>query len=232
MAKAIKLSDLSEEDLKKLKEQALAEQEEQKNNIRKQRKEYKNLVNETIPVLFKELVSIAEKLSSVKKKVYDDLEALVQLKAVAYDREGKDDQYTHSFTTDDGLTIIIGHRLNDGWDDTVETGIKKVHEYLDGLGTDQKSKRLVTTILQLLSKDSKGTLKASRVLQLKKLADDIGDAVFIDAITIIQDAYRPVKSKAFVTARYSNAAGDKIEVPLDISTAGEDFKYEPINPEV
>lgn len=225
MAKQISIKDLSPEQLADLKAQALADEQERVQNVKKQRQQYKGLVNDNIPGLFKKLIDASMMLANTKKTIYDELKTLTEMKCEVYDRE--DDQSSHSFTSDDGLTIIIGHRINDGWDDTAAIGIKKVHDYLDTLGTDHKSKQLVKTILQLLSQDSKGTLKASRVLQLKKLADDIGDKEFIDAITIIQDAYRPVKTKEFVTARYTNQKGEKVEVPLDISSADSDFKFEP-----
>lgn len=224
MSKQIRLSDLSPEAIEELKQQALAEEKDKANKVKEERKAYKSLVDETLPELFKKLVSAAELLGRVKQEVFTGVQTLVKMKSDVYERE--DEQHSHSFTTGDGLTIIIGHRMNDGWDDTVNVGVQKVHDFLDTLGTDKKSKDLVKAILQLLSKDSKGTLKASRVLQLKKIADDMGDAKFIDAITIIQDAYRPTKSKEFVTARYTGADGVKLDLPLDITSVDMDFKYE------
>lgn len=216
MSTKISLDQLTPEALEALQEQVRLRDQEEEKRIRAERKRYKELVNETVPPLVLALKEASNMLATVKKKVYDELSTLVVLKGEAYGRE--DDQTSHSFTTDDGLTIIIGHRVNDGWDDTVNTGIQKVHDYLETLGTDKKSKDLVKAITQLLSKDSKGTLKASRVLQLQKIALEMGDLLFIDAIQIIQDAYRPVKSKEFVTCRYTGPKGEKIEVPLDISS--------------
>lgn len=220
--KKVTLDQLSEEEKDALLKELQAEQEKQQNKIKEDRKAYKNLVNEIVPGLFAELVIVSASLSEVKTKVYQSLKTLVQMKGDLY---GKDtDQFSHSFTTEDGLTLIIGRRYNDGWDDTVTAGIKKVHDFLEGLGKDDNSKALVKTILQLLSKDKTGNLKASRVLQLKKLAEEVKNPDFTDAINIIQDAYRPVKTKEFVTVRYKDNNGVSVDLPLDISSADFDFK--------
>lgn len=221
--KQISLQSLSEEDRKALLEEALEAEKKKQDGIKQQRKDYKNLVNETVPDLFAELVATAEHLGEVKKKVYDTLRTLVDMKSEVYGRDTE--QFSHSFTTDGGVTLIIGNRQNDNWDDTVNVGIKKVHDFLESLGKDDNSKKLVKTILQLLAKDKTGNLKASRVLQLKKLSEDINDPEFTDAINIIQDAYKPVKTKEFVTCRYTKNDGDKADLPLDISAVDFGFKF-------
>lgn len=212
----VKLADLSTAQKAALKKQLEKEMKAESDQIKKQRKDYKDQVNKKIPSLFSVLQKCSTDLAKAKKKVYAELSSLVTKKSEVYDRE--QDQTSHSFTTDDGITISIGYRQNDGWDDTVEVGIQKVTDYIQGLGKDENSKKLVKTILQLLAKDKSGTLKASRVLQLKKLADDIGDPKLKDAIQIIQDAYRPVRTKQFVTCRYKDANnGENKELHLNIS---------------
>lgn len=213
----VTLDQLTPEQIQKLQDDLREKDQAEQKRIREERKRYKTLVNEIVPPLVEGLKKLSATMAAQKKHVYDELSTLIVLKGEAYGRE--DDQSSHSFTTDDGMTIIIGHRLNDGWDDTVHTGIQKVNDFLGTLGTDKKTRDLVQAITRLLSKDSKGTLKASRVLQLKKIAEDMGDPGFIDAINIIQEAYRPVKSREFVTCRYTDAQGVKVEVPLDISSA-------------
>jgi hypothetical protein len=220
MSAKVKLGDLTPQQRAVLKNELKKELQEKESQVKELRKGYKDQVNKTIPELFQKLKKSSELLATVKEQVYNNLQALVQMKSDVYDRE--QDQGSHSFTTDDGTTIIIGNRSIDGWDDTVDVGIQKVTDYIQSLGKDANSKRLVKTVLQLLSKDKTGNLKASRVLQLKKLAEDIADAAFIDAIQIIQDAYRPNKTKQFVTCRYKDEVGKVIELPLSITDV--DFK--------
>ncbi len=218
----INLDQLSPEQLTALKEQIQAEERQKEIKQQEDRKAYKQMVNDTLPILFNELLGASAELSRVKTLVFSELKALIELKASAYGKE--DNLQSHSFTTNDGINIIIGHRFNDGWDDSVTAGIEKVNKYLESLISDQNTKTLVTAIRKLLSKDAKGTLKASRVIQLKKIADDTADPVFIDAVKIIQDAYRPTQSCEFVTCRYKDNNGNSVDLPLEIASADFDFQ--------
>jgi hypothetical protein len=217
MAKTIQLSQLSEKDRAKLLNQFKQEEANKEKEIQLKRKGYKTAVNDVIPGLFADLKQASALLSSVKKRVYEGVENLVKTKSEVYDRQ--DDQTSHSFTTDEGTTISVGYNQTDGWDDTVEIGIAKVKDYINSMAKDANSKNLVNTVLRLLSKDKGGTLKASRVIQLKKLADDTGDPGFIDAIAIIQAAYKPNRTRQFIRCRYKGEKGEAIELPLNITDA-------------
>lgn len=215
----VSLDKLTPEQKAELLKELETQQKEQSQRIREERSNYKLLVDDVVTMLFPELQEASEKLSMVKTKVFSDLNTLVKMKAELYDRE--EDQFSHSFTTSDGLlSITIGRNVSDGWDDTVNTGIAKVNDFVQGMAKDDNSQKLVNTVLRLLSKDNKGNLKASRVLVLKKLSEDTGDKNFIDAIQIIQDAYRPVPSQEFVRCVYKDAkTGGKKILPLSISEA-------------
>jgi hypothetical protein len=215
MSKEISLKDLSAAELTKLKKELMQEQKQKESIITEQRKGYKDKVNKVIPGLFQGLQQVSAVLAQIKKRVYDEVQELVRLKSEVYDRD--QDQGSHSFTTDDGITITIGYRQLDGYDDTVDVGIQKVHDYLKGLGKDANSKRLVGAIMKLLAKDAAGSLKASRVLQLKKMAEEIADPKLLDALSIIQDAYRPTRTKQFISCRYKSENGEVNELPLNIT---------------
>jgi hypothetical protein len=215
---AINLDKLTPEQKTQLMNELKEQEKKDKDRIKNERATYKTMVDNEIRILYPLLQECTKALSAAKEYVFDSLSSLIKMKAELYDRE--EDQYSHSFSTSDGLiTIEIGRNINDGWDDTVNTGIAKVKDFLETLAKDENSKNLVNTILRLLSKDAKGNLKSSRVLQLKKLSEDIGDEVFIDAIKIIQDAYRPTPSKEFVRCIYKDAKGAKIILPLSITEA-------------
>lgn len=217
MAKQLKLENLSAEDRKALLAEAKQELQENESRISEERKAYKQLVNETVPHLFDGLQYVSNELSKAKTETFNSLKTLIELKAQVY---GKDiDQYTHSFTTDSGITLIVGSRITDNWDDTVTAGLNKVNVFLETLSKDKDSAFLVGMVRKLLTKDAKGNLKSSRVLQLKKEADQTGNAEFIDAIKIIMDAYKPRKGQEFVTARWKDAEGKTQELPLDITSA-------------
>lgn len=218
----INLSDLSAADKKKLRKQIEQEMRAEENQLKQIRTSYKAKVDKVVPKLFKRLQEASDKLSKVKTEVYEALEGLIVQKNEAYQANKEQDyeQQSHSFTSLDGKqTIIIGYRINDDWDDTVEVGIAKVKEFITAMGTDENSRDLVDTVLQLLNKDAKGNLKASRVLQLQKLAEKNKNPLFKDAMKIIAEAHRPKRTRQFVTVRYKDDQGNSIELPLSITDA-------------
>lgn len=73
--------------------------------------------------------------------------------------------------------------------------------------------------LSLLAKDSKGTLKASKIMTLRKYAVESGDENFIRGVDVIMDAYRPERSKEFIRAEYKNEIGQWVNLPLGMTEA-------------
>lgn len=211
----VKLSDLSPKERKALIQEMQAEEKA----LQESRKVYKGKVNNVVPEIFKMLKELSGIISVAKTNVYEKLEDLIKEKNQAYQKED-DSQQTHTFSSEDGtLSITIGFRVNDSWDDTVNVGVDKVKEFISGMGKNKETRALTNTILELLSNDSKGNLKASRVLQLHKFAEEINDSAFTDAIKIIHDAYRPIRTKQFVSARFKNERGEIQDLPLSITDA-------------
>ena len=68
-------------------------------------------------------------------------------------------------------------------------------------------------------KDQKGNLKASRVLQLRQMADKINDERFTEGVEIIMDAYAPIPSKQFIRAFKKGDQGEWVAIPLSITDA-------------
>lgn len=218
MAKQISLNNLSAADKAKLLKELEAEQKSANERIKKERQSYKLTVDKKVKAILPVLQKVSKSIADAKRYTYKSLESLIKLKTELYDRE--DDQYSHSFSSSDGeVTIIIGCNVIDGWDDTVNIGIGKVMDYLKTMVKDKDSKDLVETVTKLLSKDNKGNLKASRVLQLKQFAEKRGNKEFTDAINIIQEAYRPVRSKEFVRCIIKNEKGENMILPLSITEA-------------
>lgn len=168
------------------------------------REAYKELVDETIRRVFPSAKAVSVLLGAIKKRIYDEFNEALELKAKLYGV--KEGQQSHMFTTSDGkLRILLGYNVTDDYDDTVNEGIQKVHDYISSLAKDEDTKTLVNAVLRLLAKDGKtGTLKASRVLQLRKMAEDSKNAEFMDGVQIIEAAYRPAISKQYIKAQYKD----------------------------
>ena len=185
---------------------------------RQNRDAYKALVNETINEMFPKLETISEGLARDKKSVYESFQQALLMKQDIYDVHA--DQRSNTFTNSEGTRrIILGQYVIDNYDDTVNEGIAKVREYIGSLAKDAESKMLVDGILKLLAKDQQGNLKASRVMQLRKMAQESASDLFIDGVRIIETAYRPAVSKFYVRAEKKNEQGAWVNIPLGMTEA-------------
>ena len=117
--------------------------------------------------------------------------------------------------------MILGQYTTDGYRDTVEDGINIVKEYISSLASDEKTKTLVDMVLRLLAKDQKGTLKASRIVQLRKVANDLGDERFLEGVKIIEESYQPEISKQFIRAEQKDENGAWKPIALGMTESWE-----------
>ena len=192
--------------------QAAAEQRKQS------RETYKSLISETIDLMFPVLETVSKELAGKKSDVYEAFSQALSMKRELYGV--KPDQRSDTFTNKDGTRrIILGRCIFDDYDDTVNEGVAKVKEYISSLTKDKESGMLVAAIIQLLSRDQQGNLKASRVMQLRKTADESGNEQFIDGVRIIEAAHRPSPSKFYVRAEKKNELGAWVTVPLGMTEA-------------
>ncbi|MRI64406.1 DUF3164 family protein [Ornithobacterium rhinotracheale] len=196
-------------------EQLAAELKRREQEKLGERKAYKDLVNQNILPIVKDLRGLSDMMAKTKLQVFSSLKILLETKNEVFGV--RDTQQSHTFSDEKGNTISYGFRVIDGWDDTVTAGIEKVREFIASLAKDEATGKLVHAVNQLLKKDAKGNLKASRVLELTKLAEEFNDDNFTDAVNIIRQAYKPQRSAFFVDASYTDAQGKKVNIPLTIS---------------
>lgn len=201
--------------------QAMEEQSrrDEAQRAKEEREAYRSLAATTVDELFPKLEEASTALTGLKREVYDAFARVIETKKEVMGTQAKD-QRSHSFLSEDGKKrIIVGYYLRDGWDETVEDGISKVKDYISSLAGDEETRKLVDIILDLLSRDGKGNLKADKVLQLDKYAASIQDARFSEGVAIIKEAYRPVRTKDFVRAQVKNAMGGWDDLPLGMTEA-------------
>ena len=186
---------------------------------KEEREAYRSLASTTVDELFPKLEEASTALTGLKREVYDAFARVIETKKEVMGTQAND-QRSHSFLSEDGKKrIIVGYYQRDGWDETVEDGIAKVRDYISSLAGDEETRKLVDIILDLLSRDGKGNLKADKVLQLDKYAESIQDARFSEGVAIIKEAYRPVRTKDFVRAQVKNAMGGWDDLPLGMTEA-------------
>ena len=214
------IANLTKEERAALKAQLDAEEKAEKARVQQERDTYKELADAAVRSAVRKLQALSAEMERVKAEVFTDFAALIRAKDELF--RSKMDRQSDTFTTQDGsMSITLGNRVNEGWDDTVEAGIAKVKEYLATLARDDNSAALVDTVMRLLAKDRKGALKANKVLELERLAVRSQDAGFLDGINIIKQAYRPVPTCQFIQVTTRDAQGAEHKLPLSLSaTAG------------
>lgn len=184
---------------------------------KRQRESYAAMVDEEIKTTLPILRELSEQIKTVKNTVFGNFETILKMKSEVLGI-AKDDQRSHTFTTSDSrLRLTLGVNTIDGYRDTVEDGIAKVKGYIQSLAKDETSKALVNAVLRLLSRDGQGNIKASRVLQLRKMAEETGDENFIEGVRIIEESYQPTETKKYIRAEYKNEKGAWVIVPLGMT---------------
>lgn len=190
-----------------------------KEQAKRDREAYKELVDETIEDVIPDLQATSDCIKTVKNGVLNRFRHVINMKSDVLKLK-KDGQRSDTFTHSDGnKRITIGVYTTDGYRDTVEDGIAIVKEYIEGLASDEKTKALVKMVLRLLARDAKGTLKASRVVQLRKIAEETGSERFMEGVQIIEEAYQPAISKQFIRAEVKDGNGAWVSIPLGMTEA-------------
>lgn len=194
-------------------------EENAKVKAKQDRDAYRDLVDETIERTVPALMCLSQGIKDTKASVLNDFRNVIDMKADVLKLK-KDGQRSDTFTNSKGdKRITIGVYTTDGYRDTVEDGIAIVKEYIEGLASDEKTKALVKMVLRLLARDAKGTLKASRVVQLRKIAEETKSDRFMEGVQIIEEAYQPAISKQFIRAEVKNENGAWVCVPLGMTEA-------------
>ena len=190
-----------------------------KEQAKRDREAYKGLVDETIERSIPVLQYASDAIKDAKQRILGNFCDVINMKAEILKLK-KDGQRSDTFTNSAGdKRITVGVYTTDGYRDTVEDGIAIVKEYIEGLASDEKTKALVKMVLRLLARDAKGTLKASRVVQLRKIAEETGSERFMEGVQIIEEAYQPAISKQFIRAEVKNENGAWVCIPLGMTEA-------------
>ena len=183
-----------------------------------EREQYKQLVDEEIERSIPLLLAMSGEIKESKQRVLDNFKTILEMKGEIFKTKVKDDQRSHTFTNSEGnKRITLGVYVVDDYRDTVNEGIDMVKDYISGLANDEKTQALVSMVLRLLARDAKGTLKASRIIQLRKIADEMGAEEMLRGVKIIEEAYQPAVSKQFIRAEIKTENGMWKPIPLGMT---------------
>ena len=210
----IRLEDLSVEQLEALKRQVEERRLAEEAKKREDKEAYLGLVDEAILQSIPELKEISEKMLQAKAKVFERFKKLIEIKESLF--KVKDNQQTHTFTTQDGkFSLCLGSRTVNDYDSTLDSGIEKIKKYISTFDADNELTEVVNHLLKL---DKNGKLKPSRVMELAQLANKIDNIDFKEGVAIIQQAYQPRATCQFVTACENKETGREY-IPLSMSRA-------------
>ncbi len=202
--------------------QAEKARNEAEEKAKEMRESYREMVDEEIESAVPELLCISRNIKEGKMKVLESFKTIIDMKLEMF-RMSKGKEMTnqsHTFTNRKGdKRIILGTYVTDGYLDTADEGIAIIREYIESLATDDKSRALVGMVIKLLAKDQKGTLKASRIIQLRRIAEETGDSRFMEGVRIIEEAYNPAISKTYIRAEYKDENGVWVNIPLGMTEA-------------
>ena len=163
------IEELTKEQRADLRRQLEAEEKAERARVQQERENYKSIVDGWVEETVKKLQNVSSVMMDAKADIFGSSETIIKMKNELFNV--KLDRKSDTLTTQDGSkTIRIGNRINEGWDDTVGVGVEKVKTFLRTLAKDENSASLVDTVMNLLSKDRKGNLKAQKVLELERLA--------------------------------------------------------------
>jgi hypothetical protein len=198
---------------------AEAERKAAREAAKRERAVYNQMVDDEVDRAIPVLQELSERIKESKRETLDNFAAILSMKGDVL-KITRPDQKSHTFTNSPGdKRIIIGRCLADGWRDTVEEGIAIVKESVLSLIKDKDTKALVDQILRLLARDNDGNLKAAKVLQLRKMADELHNDRLNDGLAIIEESYLPATSKTYIRAGYKDEQGAWRYIPLGITEA-------------
>ena len=212
----MELSKLTAEERAQLKAQLEEQEKQEALELQKQKEAYMDMKDAFCERNLEKLQQLSDEMQRLKKEIFADSETLITMKDELFNT--KTDRQSNSFTHESGkFTITLGNRINEGWDDTCDQGIEKVKEFLHTLAKDDNSAALVETIMRLIAKNNKGVLKASKVLELEKLANKIQSPELLEGLAIIKNSYRPKPTCQFISVALKDDNGNEQQLPLSLS---------------
>ncbi len=189
-------------------------------------KTYKSMVDEAVNATVIEARTLNEQITNLKEGILGRFKAIIDMKEDLFKdkknmaREGR---FTDTFTnSESSVRVTLGYCTKDAYDDTYTAGVDMVHEYIESLASDDKSRQLTQMVNTLLSERSKGgQLKAQNVLRLEQMASESGDEKFIEGMKVIREAYRPAKSKVFVTVEVKDDNNEWRSISMNMTNCGK-----------
>ncbi|WP_312078412.1 DUF3164 family protein [Chryseobacterium sp.] len=216
MTQTISLQDLTPEQRQQLLQEAKNEEKTAKEKRANDLKALDELATESVPASMQKLIEASKILEQAKGEVFNNFMELLKMKANTIGI--KTNQQSHTITAGK-QSIKLGYRVTDGYGDNAAYGIAMIHKFLESLGSDAATKKIMNVVFRLLQRNGNGDLDSKKVIQLKQIADrDFPDTDFSRGVEIIQEEYKPKLSRWFIEAYQTDGTGIERNIPLSITS--------------
>lgn len=201
MTSNINLTQLTAEQRAELARQAQELNREERKRLATDRKAYKECSEEFVHRNIDFWISHQSATEEAIKKLYQDFEALKNLKAAAYG-EKVNDFDSHTSTLPDGsASLTIGYNVTISFDGTESAGVQKIKNFIASLADDsekvQKLTKMVNTFLRPNVKT--GMLNPAKIIELNKLRDEFASDEFNEGLDIIFAAQHRRQNSMYVS---------------------------------
>lgn len=211
--KTVQMTDAEWQDYQKLLKEK--EERERAERQKQERNTYRRLSEEAVDEIFPEIKRLNEQMRQMKETVMERFRTILKMRNESFETESKQGQY--SFVNKEcNRRIILGRYKKYMHDTTAEAGISKVKGYLETLGTDSETQKLVRIILELLSENDEGDLEPEKILQLDRYAEEFDSPEFSEGVKILKESLIFDWTKYFFRAEEKDADGAWKSIPLSM----------------
>lgn len=181
-------------------------------------KSYRQMADAAVKTFVQRFEGVSENIQSTKREALDEFQTIIKLKRELLGFVNGDRQKSHVFTHSEGnMRITVGVNSVDNYHDTVNEGIEMVVDYINSLAHDDNARHLRDMLMSFLARDKRGNLSSSKVLELRKYANESGDKTFMDGVKLIEQSYIPSSTSTFIKAEKKNDQGIWVNIPLNVT---------------
>lgn len=209
VAQVVDLNNISADQLAIIKAQIIAEEKAKAEGKKQNRIAYKEMIEETVNGFAPELAAFGKSQTDMVNKAFEMFKHALDLKKDLYGY--KDDQASHTFTTDKS-SITIGYNEIISFDGSQSAGVSLIREFISGLAADDENRGVLADLLETFMKpNKKGELNPTRVAELIAKKDKIKDEKFHEGVDIIVAAQFKSRTSTFVKGWVKEIGEDEQE---------------------
>lgn len=179
--------------------------------------EQEKLVDDQVREIAEAWKNLSKAIASFKQKTFGDLHALVGTLNEQYRvKKGGEKGNVQLLSFDAKFKLLVA--VNDviGLGPEIQPCVEKMRECATNWKEGAKPE-LVVLVDEFLATDGKGSFSVSKLLQIRRLLQGVGDDDWRLAMRALDDALRVIGSKQYLRLYERNERGAYVAIPLDIA---------------